>query len=91
MRGKPIKCIVSDYYATMKTSGAVAQTTPRVAVVSELDPHSVGVIPKGEKLPLWKDLLQHLPITGRLFAHFPAFYWEALQLMGTGDARWVLD
>jgi hypothetical protein len=71
MRPKPIECIVSDYYATITTSGAVVKPTPRASVVSELEPHMVGVIPRHERLPLWKDLLQHLPITGRLFAHFP--------------------
>ena len=71
MRRKPMTAIVSDYYATMKTSGGVAQLKPRASVVSVLDAHSVGVIPRGQRLPLWKDMLQHLPITGRLFAHFP--------------------
>jgi hypothetical protein len=74
MRRKPFKCVVSDYYATMKTSGAVGQTTPRATIVSTLEPHMVGVIPKGKRLPLWKNLLQYLPITGRLFAHFPGEY-----------------
>ena len=74
MHRKPLKSIVSDYYATMKTSGAVAQTRPRATVVSELDAHSIGVVPKSDRLPLWKDMLQRLPITGRLFAHFPGEY-----------------
>ena len=78
MRKKPIKCIVSDYYATIKTSGAVVRPTPRASIVSEMEPHSVGVIPKGQGLPFWKEMLQHLPITGRLFAHFPG---EHLRLL----------
>jgi hypothetical protein len=114
MRKTPIKSIVSDYYATIMTSGAVTQPRPRARVVSKIHPDLVGVIPRGEGLPLWKDMLQHLPITGRLFAHFPGewplrfemvkggadtswvrfcdigYYWEALQLMGTGDAHWDL-
>jgi len=89
MRRKPIKCIVSDYYATVKTSGAVEQTTPRAEVVSELDAHSVGVIPKRDRLPFWKDMLQHLPITGRLFAHFPGEYHLKILCEQGTDARWV--
>jgi hypothetical protein len=71
MRKKPINCTVSDYYVTIMTSGAVVQTTPRARVVSEMEPSLIGVIPKRERLPLWKEMLQHLPITGRLFSHFP--------------------
>ncbi len=58
---------VSDFYATV-------QPTPRVSVASTMDPALVGVIRQGENLPLWKNMLQHLPITGRLFAHFPGEY-----------------
>jgi len=71
MRKKPVKSSVSDYYATVMTSGAVLQPTPQARVVSEMDPNLIGVIPRGEKLPVWKEMLQHLPISGRLFAHFP--------------------
>lgn len=71
MRRKPMKAIVSDFYATMKTSGGVAQLKPRASIVSELDAQSVGVVPRDQRLPFWKDMLQHLPITGQLFAHFP--------------------
>jgi len=90
MSKKPIKSIVSDYYATTVASGSVVQPTPRVTVVSKMDPYKIGVIPKGERLPLWKEKLQCLPIIGQLFAHFPGYYWEALQLMGTGDVHWDL-
>ena len=71
MRKKPIPSIVADYYATTMTSGAVAKSTPRASIVSKIDAALVGVIPRGERLPLWKNMLQHLPISGRLFAHFP--------------------
>ena len=71
MRRKPIPAVVSDYYATTMTSGAVAKSTLRARIVSRIDAALVGVIPRGERLPLWKNMLQHLPITGRLFAHFP--------------------
>jgi len=71
MSPNPIKPIVSDYYATIKTSGAVMKPTLRASLVSEMEEHLIGVIPKGEKLPLWLNMLQHLPIVGRLFAHFP--------------------
>jgi len=85
MRKKPTECVVSDYYASEKAK----EPTLRASVVSALAPDLVGVIRKEESLPWWKDKLQHLPIAGQLFAHFPGFYWEALQLMGTGNARWV--
>ena len=71
MRRKPIRSLVSDYYTTIVTSGAVLQSTPRASIVSTVDPTLIGVIPRGEGLPLWKDMMQHLPIIGRLFAHFP--------------------
>lgn len=74
MRRKPKSCIVSDYYATMTASGAVVQPTPRASVVSKIDAALIGVIPRGENLPRWKLMLQHLPIMGRLFAHFPGEY-----------------
>ena len=73
MRTKPSMATVSDYYATM-TSGATVRSTPHVSVVSKMDAALVGIIPKGENLPLWKRMLQHLPIMGRLFAHFPGEY-----------------
>lgn len=73
MSRKPTMSTVSDYYATM-SSGAVVRSTPRVSVVSTMNPALVGVIRKGENLPLWKRMLQHLPIVGRMFAHFPGEY-----------------
>lgn len=74
MRRKPKSCIVSDYYATMTSSGAMVQPTPRASVASNIEAALIGVIPRGENLPRWKNMLQHLPIMGRLFAHFPGEY-----------------
>ena len=71
MRINPIKCIVSDYYATIQASGAVVQPTPRASIISEMDASTICNIPRGERLPLWKEMLQHLPVIGQLFAHFP--------------------
>jgi hypothetical protein len=71
MHRKPIRSHVSDYYATIVTSGAVVQPMPRASIVSTIDPALIGVIPRGEGLPVWKGMLQHLPVIGQLFAHFP--------------------
>ena len=74
MRKKPTPSIVSDHYATTMTSGAVAKSTLRASIVSKIDAALVGVIPKGEQLPFWKDMMQYLPIVGPFFAHSPGGY-----------------
>ena len=60
MRRNPTRSLVSDYYATIATPGAVI-------ITSAIDANNIGVIPSGEELPFCKDMMQRLPIIGQLF------------------------
>jgi len=67
MRRNPTRSLVSDYYATIATPGAVSPPPPRVIITSAIDANNIGVIPSGEELPFCKDMMQRLPIIGQLF------------------------